>query len=265
MALWVADGAIGLRKAQGQPLTPPCHALCKWRQWLYAAGEEQCFCICPKECSKLFDFPLPRGVCTLAGFGPFLCALSRETDSLFAFAPESGDLCLSVPAGSYPRDFSISPCGKYLAVAGSAAGEVMLFNQALHCIRRERIAGAAVGACFVPGGLAVLCAVGEEMLSARLLFITHRGVTEEICAFPQPPLYLCALPDGSCLAGCQGNVYRINMHKKPAGVFSSPLPVRIRQAGQGILIADAFQGVILDGHRQIHYRGKDPQDMCYIG
>lgn len=262
MALWVADGTTGLRKEQGKPLTPPCYALCRIGNLLYAAGGQRGFCICPHSCRILYDFSLPAGVCAMNQFGRLLCALSRETDSLCAFSPENGALFFSVPAGSYPRDMAVSPCGKYLAIAGSAAGEVIILNRDMQCIRKIRVAGSAVGLCFVPGGLAVLCAMGEETLSSRLLFISARGVTEEIAAFPAPPLCLCAQRSGGCLMGCHGCVLRLNAQGKQTGRLATPLPVRIRPANEGILIADPYAGAVLDGRRQTHYQGPEPVDMC---
>lgn len=264
MALFIADGTMGLRKEQGQPLTPPCHALCSLQNHLYAAGEQAGYCLCPENGRILFDFSLPRGVCAMAGFGPFLCALSRETDSLCAFSPDHGALCLSVPAGSYPRDMAVSPCGKYLAIAGSAAGEVIILNREMHCVRKIKVAGAAVSTCFVHGGLAVLCAVGDEMLSSRLLLISPRGVTEETGAFPHPPLCLCPQPGGGFLMGCHGHVLRFNALGRQTGRLSVPLPVRIRPAKDGILIADPYTGIVLDGRRHPHYQGPDPVDVCYF-
>lgn len=264
MALWIADGTMGLRKEQGPPVTPPCFALCQKGACLYAAGEQTGYCICPEKSRMLYDFPLPRGVCAMAGFGPFVCALSRETDSLCAFSPENGALCFSVPAGSYPRDFALSPCGKYLAIAGSAAGEVLVLNQELHCVQKIRVAGACISVCFVPDGLAVLCAMGDEMLSSRLLHISPRGVTEEAAAFPHAPLCLCALPSGSLMMGCHGSVLQFNPRGRQTGRLSTPLPVRIRAAKGGVLIADSYMGMVLDGQKQPHYQGPDPADMCCL-
>lgn len=262
MALWIADGTMGLRKEQGEPVTPSCYALCRMGQRLFAAGDQTGWCLCPETGRILFDFSLPRGICALAVFGYFLCALSRETDSLCAFSPKSGNLCISAPAGSYPRDMAVSPCGKYLAVAGSAAGEVMILNRALCCIQRIRVAGTAVGICYVPGGLAVLCAVGDEMLSSRLLFVSPRGVTEEAAAFPYAPLSLCSLPNGGLMMGCHGCVLHFNPRGRQTGRLSTPLPVRIRRAKEGVLIADPYAGMVMDGRKQVHYRGDDPADMC---
>lgn len=264
MALWIADGRIGLRKNREQPITPGCFALCKTKEHLFAVTAHLGYCLCRKTEEILFDFPVPPGVCTVASFGPHICALSRDTDSLCAFSPEDGTLCLSAPAGIYPRDFSVSPCGRYLAVAGSAAGEVILMDREMRCIRKEKVAGAAVGVCFLPAGLGVLCAVGDENLSSRLVIISPRGVTEEIFTFPKPPLCLCALPDGSCLVSCHGHVLRLNGSGRLSGRLSSPLPVRVRPVKGGILIADSLCGTVKDGQNHLHYQGEEPADMCFI-
>lgn len=264
MALWIADGNMGLRKNQGPPVTPGCFALCKTEKRLFAAAGKTGYCLCRKTEEILFEFSIPPGVCTMAAFGPHICALSRDTDSLCAFSPDDGALCLCAPAGIYPRDFSVSPCGRYLAVAGSAAGEVILMDRELRCIRTEKVAGAAIGVCFLPAGLAVLCAMGDENLSSRLIVIHPRGVTEELFSTQKPPLCLCALPDGGCLIGCHGQVLRLNGSGRLSGRLSSPLPVRVRTVKGGILIADSLNGTVKDGQNHLHYQGKEPTDMCFV-
>lgn len=261
MALWIADGQKGLCTNEAVGLTPPCFALCQAQGRLFAAGQQRGYCLHMETKTPLFDFPLPGGVFDLAPFGEHLCALSMEADCLCAFSPKNGVLCLSAPAGNYPRCLVVSPCGRYAAVAGGAAGEVLVFDRSLHCIRKTKVAGTAVAVCFLPRGLAVLCAAGDQEISARLLSISARNVTEEIFVCPQMPCSLCALPGGGLMMGCHGGLLHIN----PKGrlLFRTPCtwPARIRCAGQQTLFADSWQGTIRTTQGKELYRGKEPLDF----
>lgn len=263
MALWIADSILGLKcTAHSLPATPGCFALCKDARHLFAACTCRGICLHTDSSDILFDFPLPPGVCSLCRFGDHICALSTEADCLCAFSPHDGTLCLSAPAGSYPRDVCISPCGRYAAVAGSAAGEVLVFDRQLNCIRKERVAGAAVGVCFLPRSLAVLCAVGDDAISTRLIAISPRGVTEEIFSWPQPPCCLCALPGGRCLVGCHGTVIHLNASGRMTNRTVATCPHRICLTGTGPLIADSWQGTIRNLTGQRIFSGREPVDLC---
>lgn len=264
MALWIADGTAGLKKADGQALTPPCYALCCLENRVFAACERQGFCLQKEKGNILFDFSLPSGVCALAPFGPYLCALSRDADCLWALSPQTGTLCLTAPAGSYPRDFSISPCGCYAAVAVSGAGKVLILDRELRCIRRERVAGAPVGVCFHNRRLLVLCAVGDYEISARLVSISPRGVTEEVFLFPQPPACLCPLRDGGCLMGCHGTVVQLSAAGQVKQLLPCCLPSRIRPGQNSLLIADGQKGTVFDLQRHILCRSAEPLDFCVV-
>lgn len=264
MALWIADGRLGLH-TKGRPVLPvPCYGLCTCGRQLFAAFDRHGCCICPYTADAMFDFSLPPGVCALTPFGPYVCALSRDADCLWVFSPKDGAPCLSIPAGSYPGDLCISPCGRFMAIAGSAAGEVIVLDQSLHCIRRQRVAGNAAGICFSSGRLHVLCAVGDENISSRLIGITPRGVTEECCCLPSPPCALCALPDGGLMMGCHGGVWLMNPQGQLRGKIPASLPVRIRAHRGGALIADSGTGTLMTHQGKVLWRGAEPMDMCIV-
>lgn len=266
MKTWVADAQRGLKLLEGnvcRHLGPPGCALCAGNGRIYCAGEARCGCFDRRTGNALFDFPLPGGVCALGAAGDKICALSSDADSISAFRAQNGELLFSAPAGVYPRDFSVSPCGRYLAVAGGAAGEILLYDDMLQCRLRCRIAGIACGVAFLPRALAALCAVGEGELSARLMLISPRGVAEEAFFCPLPPCALCALPGGQCLIGCHGAVYCLRPDGKIVPRLSCAYPARIRPGRGSALICDSWQGEILLPDGSCLYRGGEPADALF--
>ncbi len=262
MAVWVADQEKGLFFDNRQVLSRPCQALCRQGGCIFAAGPREEVCLRETDGSILFSHPLPGGVNALCPLGGHICALSGDSDSLCAFSPRDGRLCLSAPAGSYPRDLCPSPCGRYAAVAGGGAGEVLLFDGELNCIRRHRVPGAAVSLCFLPRTLAVLCAVGEENISSRLMLISQRGVVTEGYAHPSPPCALCALPGGRLLMGCHGCILHFARDFRLVNRQSCVCPARIRIFRGRMYYSDAWQGCVKDEKGQLLYRGGEPLDMC---
>lgn len=263
MAIWVADGSLGLFREKEQLLQAPCFALCIRQHYSFAAGQQRGYCLHGRTGRVLFDFPLPGGVCDLDFLGPHLCALSTEADCLWALNPHSGALCLSAPAGNYPRHFAPSPCGRYAAVAGGAAGEVLVLDAQLQCIRKIRVPGTVVSLCFLPRGMAVLCAVGDDQVSSRLYTVSVRGVVEEVFSSAQPPCTLCALPGGRLLMGCHGSIWQLH-EGRPVGRIPCVYPRRIRNEGRGFLYADAWQGTVKTKQGETCYRGKEPADMMTV-
>lgn len=267
MALWVADGKRGvIRLGAGETKTlgPPGEALCVLNGRLFCAGCARCVCRGIRDGKALLDFPLPGGVCALCPLGGMVCALSSEADSLSAFSPETGQLLFTAPAGVYPRDLCLSPCGRYAAVAGGAAGEVLIFDGGLHCVRRHRLPGAPCAVCFLPRALAALCAVGDGELSARLMLISPRGVVEEVFACPQVPCSLCALSGGRYLVGCHGAVYHFRGDGQLTGRTPCAYPCRMRPLRQGGMICDACSGSVLSADGQPMYQGEEPWDAVVI-
>lgn len=265
MNIWVADGARGLMRGSGgayRQMGPPGNALCLSGGRVFCAGQNRCACLDRESGETLFDFPVPTGVCALAALGDVVCALSSDADSLSAFSAQTGEMLFSAPAGAYPRDLCVSPCGRYIAVAGGAAGEVALFDETLACVQRRRVPGAACAVCFLPRCLAVLCAVGDGDLSSRLLRVSPRGVIEEMYSCPSAPCALCATPGGQCLMGCHGAVFRLRADGHLSYRVPCAYPARLRNFREGALICDAWQGCVLTVTGRPLYTGKEPWDVA---
>lgn len=264
MKIWAADGEAGLMLGNGQgyrKIGPAGEALCAWDGCVYCAGGQKCHCYEDEKGEMRFDLSIPTGVCGLIPLGDSICALSSDADCLLAFCPRTGEMRFSAPAGNYPRDLCKSPCGRFLAVAGGAAGEILIFDESLACLEKYRVPGAACGVCFLPRGLMALCAVGEGELSSRLMRISPRGVGEEICALSDIPCSLCALPGGGCLAGCSDQVIRLRHDGKITFRLPAVYPARIRHFRGQSLICDLCQGEIVTLEGRAIYRGKAPLDV----
>lgn len=265
MALWVADGERGLmRKTQEgfARVGPPGYALCAGMGRVYCAGAGRCLCCRGDTGEELFDFPVPPGVCVLCLFRGMVCALSTEADCVTAYDPETGEMLYAAPAGAYPRD--LCPGGEWLAVAGGAAGEILLLDGEMRRAARFRLPGTVCGACFQPRGLYALCAAGEEELKARLLRVSLRGVWEEIFLDPQPPASLCALADGKCLVGCREGVIKVRQDGKAVGRWRCAYPARLRLCRGGAIVCDSWQGEVRMLSGQTLYRGGEPLDAVYL-
>lgn len=265
MPIWIADGEKGLMRADSGTCRlagAPGAALCALDGTLFCAGRDLCLAY-DSSGQVLLEAPLPPGVCALAAFGNRICALSSEADSVIVFSGRTGAPLWAAPCGVCPRDLCVSPCGQYLAVAGGAAGEVLLLDTQLRCQAVFRVPGAACAVCFLPRGLAALCAVEDRELSARLFRVTPRGVTEEIFLFPAIPCALCALPDGGCLVGCHGQVTALRADGKVTRGLPCVYPARLRRSPKGPLICDSCGGVYdLSGY--CLYRGGEPLDALYL-
>jgi len=267
MKIWVADGEAGLMQGNGQGFCwagESCCALCAGLGHIYCAGQKRGVCLDGGSGDVLFDFPVPGGICAMGMLGERVCALSSDADCLSAFCAHTGALLFSAPAGDYPRDLSISPCGKYLAVAGGAAGEVLLFDDNLSCIQKRRVPGAACAVCFLPRHMAALCAVGDQELSTRVMRISPRGVAEEMYVSPQVPCSMCALEGNRFLVGCHGEIALLRGDGRVLRRFSSVYPNRLRPFREGALICDGYQGTVRCLGGPILYQGKEPWDAIGI-
>lgn len=268
MKIFVADGEAGLMAGDGQEfrkIGPPGEAVCRYGNRIYCAGGQGCACYEMEEKEKIFHLSLPTGVCALCGFGPFICALSQDADCICAFCPEKGEMRLSVPAGAYPRDLCPSPCGKFLAAAGGAAGEILLFDQNLCCLQCYPVPGWACGVCFQSRGMMALCAVEDGDLTGRLISISPRGVQEEMAAFSTLPCCICALSGGRCLVGCQDRAMGL---RADGSIFYRRVcayPNRIRYMQGKALICDLCGGEIVTGEGKCLYRGPAPMDAVMGG
>ena len=267
MRIWVADGERGLIGVQGAEcrlLGAPGRALCALGGRIYCAGRETCACYEAATGRLLFDFSLPPGVCALAAAGDSVCALSADADSVTAFSGEAGMIRFCAPAGNYPRSLRASPGGRLLAVAGGAAGEALVMDAQLRCLARYRLPGAVIDVCFLPRGMGALCAVGDGELSARLLRISPRGVTEELCACPLVPSSLCALPDGRWLVGCHGEAALLRPDGRVMLRLPCPYPARMALARSEPLICDPCQGRVFFLSGRTAYRGASPEDALLL-
>lgn len=262
--MWVADREKGFLRITGgqiQNLGPPGAALCGCNGRVFCAGERQCLC-CDHIGQPLFDFPLPPGVCAMERLGNRICALSSDADCLCVYDAADGAPVLSLPAGVFPRALASSPCGRYLAIAGGAAGEVWVLDQDFFCVQQYRVAGVAVDVCFLPRCLAVLCAVGESQLNASLVCIRPSGVQEERMRWDAAPCCLCPWgTNGGLLAGCHGEVCALRSDGSILFRLPCPYPCRIRPGSQGPLICDSWQGAVLPLRGPALYIGQEPADV----
>lgn len=262
MRLWVADGERGLMRTEGgicRRVGPGGGALCAGWGRVYCAGEKRCVCYDRETGDALFDTAIPGGVCALALLGDWVCALSSDADSVTAFSALNGDVLFSAPAGMYPRGLCVSRQGRYLAVAGGAAGCVLLLDGGLNRLREYRLPGTVCGVCFLHRGLAALCAVERGEITARLMRVSFRGVTEEMASIPLVPSCLCGLPGGGCAAGCMGETRFFLPNKKTALRQCCPCPLCIQSSKWGPLICDGCLGTVSLPDGRVLYRGKTPQ------
>lgn len=266
--LYVADGEAGLMIGEGEKWRragPAGEAVCAFRGCIFCAGQGMGACYRGATGERIFDLSLPTGVCALCPLGGNICALSQDADCICAFCPFTGEMRYSAPAGVYPRDLCQSPCGRFLAAAGGMAGEILLMDEGLRCVKKYRVPGAACAVAFLPRGMLALCAVGEGELSSRLMKISPRGVMEEMHSFPDPPCCLCPLPGGRCLVGCHNQVICLRADGKITHRMAFPCPVRIRQLRGKLAICDICRGEIADGQGRILYRGGAPEDAAEAG
>lgn len=264
MQIWVADGERGLMLGQNgkyRRVGAPGRALCAAAGRIYCAGEKRCVCYDRATAALLFDFSVPPGVCDLAAMGDCVYALSADADSVTSFRADTGEACFCAPAGNYPRALRVSPRGNCLAVAGGAAGEILLLDGCLRLAARHRVPGTAVDVCFLPRGMAALCAVGDGELSAHLMRISPRGVLEEAFAAPLVPSALCALGAGRCLVGCHGEVAAVRGDGRVAFRLPCPYPARLCAGSGEALIVDPWQGTVLRLTGERVYQGGEPMNV----
>ena len=267
MRLWVADGEAGLfliGKGRRVRVDAPGEALCACEGAIVCAGGGQCGGYDAGTGEKRWDAALPGGICALAALGGRVCALSQDADSVTALSARTGETLFTAPAGVYPRDLCADPQGGHLAVAGGASGEVLILDAALRCVRKYRVPGTACGVCFLPRCLMALCAVEDGELSARLLRVSFRGVTEEIFSQPLVPASLCALPGGGCAVGCHGAVTCLNAARKPFFARAFPFPARLRWTGLGLAVCDPCRGAVSLLSGETLCQCPSPQDAAAV-
>lgn len=247
MRFWVADGEAGLfriGKEGRKRIGAPGEALCACWDVVCCAGRGRCAGFDARTGEQRWDAALPTGVCALASLGGLACALSQDADSVTALCAQTGETLFNAPAGVYPRDLCADQQGRHLAVAGGAAGEILILDAALRCVQKYRVPGTVCGVCFLPRCLMALCAVEDGELSARLFRISFRGVTEEAFKQALVPSCLCALPGGGCAVGCHGAVTCLNAGRQVTRSKPVPFPSRLRFGKHGLMICDPCQGAV---------------------
>lgn len=269
MALWVADESAGLM-FRGRTLCASPVALCACGDTVACAQMQQALLFSSDTGQELARFALPPGVCRMCALPGALYCVSAEADSLSLFCPRTGQLRLCAQAGCYPRDLQLSPCRRYLTVAGGASGELYVYRaEDLTLLRRIQLPGVVYAAAFAGAQVLALCAVEDSSMQSLLYRISVRGVTEEISRFPGLPGALLSLPDGSMLVSVQGALLRMRRDNRILQRIPSALCSSLRLYPSFVLAADPLAGSVLRiflscAAPQTLYRGATPTDMLLI-
>lgn len=263
MALWIADenGHLLRQSAEGEEklcALPLCLTACS--DCVICAALDGAHVYAADTAAELRRYPLPPGVSRLCALPDALYALSSEADSVSLLCPQTGRLRLCTQAGCYPRDMLLSPCGRYLAVAGGAAGTLTLFSSDdLTVIRQIMLPGVVYAAAFLPSGMAALCAVGESDVTSHLYRLSPRGVVSDVLHCPGLPGALAWLPDHTLLLGVLGALLRLKPDGRILQRFPCGLPGMVRVYPAFSLAADPLSGQVL---RIPHAIGKSAAVCC---
>jgi len=272
MALWIADAERGLMhiSKMSERLHPAALCLTVCGGLVICAAPDRALCFAP-DARPTGEYPLPPGVCRMCALPGALYALSSEADSVSLLCPVTGRLRLCAQAGCYPRDMQLSPCGRYLAVSGGAAGQLLLYAaQDLTLLRRIPLPGIACAAVFSGQQLFAVCAVEENELTTHVLRISPRGVQSEIFTVCAMPGALHSLHDHTLLLGVLGESIRLRadgrvLQRYPAGLVQS-----IRAYAGFALAADPLSGQVqrvpyaIGKSAGVVYPGASPSDMLLI-
>lgn len=272
MALWIADSERGLMyKREG------ARWLCKQALCLTICGD-RVICaahdgahVYAPDAQALGQYPLPPGVCRMCALPDALYALSSEADSVSLLCPQTGRLRLCAQCGCYPRDMQLSACGRYLLIAGGAAGEALLLSAPdLKLLRRYALPGVVCAAAFAGRDLCALCAVEEGDMTTLALRISSRGVKSEMFTRRGLPGALGALPDGSLLCGMLSETLRVRMDGRVVQRYPGGLAQSIRIGRDMALIADPVDGSVqrvtynIGKSAEKIYLGASPSDVLLI-
>lgn len=229
-----------------------CVAQGAWRTAFF--GLERALLKTPAE--QLLFVPPPR-VIRAAFLGDALYALCEDSNALYAYDAQAGTLQYVAPAGIAPKGFALSPCGRYIAVAGGSTGEVLILSlPALTPYARYALRGCAVAVCFMAGALYALCVTGEE----RGVLVRCGGGA--LCALPFAPCALC--PFGrTMLVCCAGRVMDVDLVGKKRRVWQAELPLCVKSTLRGAYVLDA--GLVMHyplmGARRVALRAEDA--LCF--
>lgn len=269
MKMWIADESAGLifhaqgtaRTVCSQPL-----GLCLCASMLICAQPQQALACAASSGDALASYPLPPNTRHMCALPDALFCLSSDADSLSLLCPRTGRLRLCAQAGCYPRDLALSPCRRMLAVAGGAAGAVLIYHaEDLHLIRALNLPGIVSAVAFAGAELLALCAVEDTQLRSQLYRISVHGVTSKLGCWEGLPGALMALPDRSLLCGIMGRLLRLRADGRVAQCLPGALPTRLRPCPGGWLCVDALDGRVLrydadSAHAQCLYQGSAPCD-----
>ena len=272
MALWIADEERGLMHIRGEAKNlcpqPLCLTICG--DSVICAAREGARVYAP-DAQEIARYPLPPGVCRLCALPGALYCLSNEADSVSLMCPVTGRLRLCAQAGCYPRDMKISPCGRMLAVAGGAAGQVLLFSAPdLQLLRRLSLPGVVYAVSFAGSSLYALCAVEDEDISSHLIRLSARGVQSDIFHDSGLPGALCTLRDQTLLLGMLGAAVRLRPDGRVLQRYAGGLAQSIRAYDDFALIADPLQGCVqrvflgIGKSAETIYPGASPSDMLLM-
>ena len=271
MALWIADegaglirsGADGERRLCAQPLS-----LCACGNTLVCAQAQQAAVYAADTGAALGRYPLPPGARRMCALPGALYCLSSDADSISLLCPRTGRLLLCAQAGCYPRDLALSPCRRMLAVAGGAAGAVLVYRaRELTLIRSLPLPGVVSAAAFAGAELLALCAVDEGRLQSRLFRISIHGVVSALGCWEGLPGALLIHPDGMIVCGVLGKLLLLRPDGRVARCLPCGLPACLRPCPGGLLCADALDGcqrygiirrngfLYLDNGKEIQFRG----------
>lgn len=259
--IWVADGTQGLFTLDAQGVRQISCALL----WPHAPcpGGHSFFCACKKRgvvqrfspsgdsWAAEAEFSAPPGLECMQSSpdGGKLYLLSGEADSLLTVSATTGEMLYGNAAGVYPRSVQVDATGTLCAVAGGAAGEILLYQTpSLKLVRSITVPGIACQAVFCSNGLAILCAIENGEVDTVLGFVgPSRKTMEEVYRLPGLPGALAALPDGTLLVGSVGSLARISLHPKKAVWRSSSfgLPSTLSVLGNEVLVSDPLLGRVI--------------------
>lgn len=273
MALWIADEGAGLirssadgeRRLCAQPLS-----LCACGNTLVCAQAQQAAVYAADTGAALGRYPLPPGARRMCALPGALYCLSSDADSISLLCPRTGRLLLCAQAGCYPRDLALSPCRRMLAVAGGAAGAVLVYRaRELTLIRSLPLPGVVSAAAFAGAELLALCAVDEGRLQSRLFRISIHGVVSALGCWEGLPGALLIHPDGMIVCGVLGKLLLLRPDGRVARCLPCGLPACLRPCPGGLLCADALDGCVTRvtaalTDAQCVYRGDSPLDAMVL-
>lgn len=263
MGLWIADARQGVLTPTGrcaEPAAPLC--LCVCGSAVICAGQREARVFAAEGGPPVAAFALPpaaRCMCALPGA---LYCLSGEADSVSVLCPRTGQLRLCARAGCDPRDMTLSPDSRLLAVAGGASGKLYLFDSpALTPLRSIALPGVVYAVCFRGAELYALCAIENGEVSTCLYRVSARGVVSEGLHLPGLPGSLLTLPGGDLLVGALGQLLHLRADMKLLRRFPCGLPARLRLYRDHVLCVDPLEGRALrllprEGLLQTLYAGE---------